>query len=456
MIYFPTSPVFARNHVTPSAFRSVLIRRNSPAIIEANAIYEVLVGAGIDPAVFLGQFAAESSYGTSGYARTTRSPGNIVISRPLLPHWTRAFGGRPWKAPNGRTYAAFLNWRNGTRAYVALMQSYRLRGWARTIATMASRWLGMADATHSGYVHNIVTHAALVPVTLDPAPKPTPTPTPDPVPPAPPPAPKHPISATPRIVPLQQPDQSLAVYGWATPRALTLGEHPGWVYFPTTFPGRLPVEGKVFPVVVTIPGGPLPLGGAEHMSAIASNLVGRGCVVFEADYRSMAQYGGGWPATFRDVASAIADARRLAPIYGGDPSRVTLVAHSFGGFPGSVMALRSANIDTNLVGDKPDAYVSLAGLSSKDQVSVNNVEFAGAPDPRSVIGERRIPVHVIQGDADPVALLQPFSASFAADLARAGYDGSYTVVSGAGHDSIMSAEATMKVVLAAAKGEWNV
>jgi hypothetical protein len=163
MSYSPASPVFARNAVTQAALRAVLVRRGSPAVIEAGAIHQVLVDAGIDPAVFLGQFAAESSYGAAGYARTTHSPGNIVISRPALPHWTRAFGGRPWKAPNGRTYVLFLTWRDGTRAYAALMKGYRLRGWAATIATMASRWLGMADATRSGYVRNIVTHANLVP-----------------------------------------------------------------------------------------------------------------------------------------------------------------------------------------------------------------------------------------------------------------------------------------------------
>lgn len=146
----------------PSVFRSVLVQRRSPAVVESAAIHNVLTGAGIDPAVFLGQFAAESSYGTAGYARLTHSPGNIVIGRPAFPHWTRAFGGRPWKAPNGRTYALFLNWRNGTRAYAALMRGYKLRGWAKSIATMASRWLGMADvamASRSAYVRNIVAAA---------------------------------------------------------------------------------------------------------------------------------------------------------------------------------------------------------------------------------------------------------------------------------------------------------
>ncbi len=168
MTYSATSPVFARSRVTPPAFRAALWRWKSPAVIEASAIHDVLIGAGIDPAVFLGQFAAESSYGTSGYAKTTHSPGNIIISRPAIPHWTRAFGGRPWKAPNGRTYAAFLTWRDGTRAYAALMGTYKLRGWSKTIATMASHWLGMADATHSGYVKNIVANANLVLLTVDP------------------------------------------------------------------------------------------------------------------------------------------------------------------------------------------------------------------------------------------------------------------------------------------------
>ena len=164
MTYVPTSPVFARCRVSGLAFHGVLAHRDSPAVIEATAILTILVDAGIDPVVFLGQFAAESSYGTQGYARATRSPGNIVIGHPEIPHWTRAFGGRPMKAPNGRTYASFATWRDGTRAYAALMRTYRARGWATSIATMASRWLGMKDATYSGYVHNIVAHANQVPL----------------------------------------------------------------------------------------------------------------------------------------------------------------------------------------------------------------------------------------------------------------------------------------------------
>ncbi len=177
MRYSATSPVFAKSRVTPPAFRAALWRWKSPAVIEASAIHDVLTSAGIDPAVFLGQFAAESSYGTTGYAKTTHSPGNVVISRPAIPHWTRAFGGRPWKAPNGRTYALFSTWRDGTRAYAALMGTYKLRGWSKTIATMASRWLGMADATRSGYVLNIVSHANLaLAVVAPPVAPPVPTP----------------------------------------------------------------------------------------------------------------------------------------------------------------------------------------------------------------------------------------------------------------------------------------
>ena len=56
--------------------------------------------------------------------------------------------------------------------------------------------------------------------------------------------------------------------------------------------------------------------------------------MFTADYRSSPAYGGGYPTTFGDVACAIRSARQGARQLGGDPSRVTLVAHSFGGFPG--------------------------------------------------------------------------------------------------------------------------
>ncbi len=81
------------------------------------------------------------------------------------------------------------------------------------------------------------------------------------------------------------------------------------------------------------------------------------------------------PATFADVACAIRVARQRAPRLGGDPSRVTLVAHSYGGFPGAVLALSATDYATNgegclaTAGDgRPDAFVGIAGVYTLDHI----------------------------------------------------------------------------------------
>lgn len=176
MTYSAASPVFAPTRMGPSVFRLALFLHGSPAHTEAAAIYTALVSAGIDPAIALGQFAAESSFGTKGYATATRNWGNLTIRHPALPHWTRAYGGQPWLAPNGRTYVKFPTWTAGVRAYAALLATYRSRGWATSVAAMAGHWLGMADASRSGYVRNIVSIANAVAGQADELPPPPPPP----------------------------------------------------------------------------------------------------------------------------------------------------------------------------------------------------------------------------------------------------------------------------------------
>ena len=94
---------------------------------------------------------------------------------------------------------------------------------------------------------------------------------------------------------------------------------------------HLPRGAGPHPVVVLIHGGAWMAGyGKIVMHALAGALVRRGFAAWNIEYRRVGRgQGGGWPATFVDVAAAIdALASVPAPL---DLDRVTLYGHSAGG-----------------------------------------------------------------------------------------------------------------------------
>ena len=419
MAYSPSSPVFARSAISRAAFTAILTRAGSPAAPEAPEIYAALTGVGIDPAVALGQVAAESTYGTRGYAVRTRNWGNITIRRPALPHWTRLYGGRPWRAPNGRTYAAFPSWTAGVRAYAALLRSYRLGGWAGSIARMSSRWLGMRDATRSGYVRTIVAHAGRVPLA-------PPTPAPVPVPPLPPRAPRPPpIALVPTHVALQVPEFR---YGFKA-ELLALGVGRAWLAYSADFPSYRTVT-EPLPVFVLVHGGPQPLGSFAGMDGLAGWLAAAGALAIAIDYRP--------DSAVADITATLGPIAELAPRYGGDPSRLVLVAHSFGGYPAAAVAFAEELVD---------GYVAIAAINSRAGIGPGVADFG---DPIELAVRRsELPVAVVAGSADPVAPADD-DAGFLAALERAGHPGLNVVVDGADHDAVLLSRAAVETCLATA------
>jgi acetyl esterase/lipase len=224
------------------------------------------------------------------------------------------------------------------------------------------------------------------------------------------------------------------------------------------------------PVVVMIPGGPLPPGNRTDLWNLARIVAGRGAVVFTADYRSSRTFGGGFPATFADVACAIRSARERAPKLGGDPSRVTLVAHSYGGFPGTVLAMSATDYATDdtaclaTTGDgRPDAFVSIAGVFALDRIGQEfladffggdraNAPAAWGAGDVTVLARRAnrrlLPVRLVSGTMDLVA--PPASAEqLATTLRAAGYSVDVTVEDGATHDLVLYRLATVDAIVAA-------
>ncbi len=220
------------------------------------------------------------------------------------------------------------------------------------------------------------------------------------------------------------------------------------------------------PIVLMIPGGPLPPGNRDYLWELARIVAGRGAVVFTSDYRSSPAYGGGYPSTFADVACAIRFARQKGAELGGDPGRVTLVAHSFGGIPGAVVALSTHDFATDepaclaTTGDgRPDAFVGIAGIYTLDRVGPTFLAtfFGGdrttapdawdAGDATTILAGKphRMPIRLLAGSNDLVAP-EATMDEFATLLRDAGYDVTATTLDGATHDSILQKLATVDAV----------
>jgi len=224
---------------------------------------------------------------------------------------------------------------------------------------------------------------------------------------------------------------------------------------------------KRLPVVVMIPGGPVPPGVREYLWTLARIVAWRGAVVFTADYRSGPQWGGGYPQTFGDVACAITFARGRAPALGGDPARVTLVAHSFGGFPGSVTALSPHDYSVDepeclatAADGRPDAFVGVGAIYGFDHIMSSFLgqmlggtrdEVPDAWDATDITvlakanGHRTPTVRLLAGTNDPVAPTAT-ADEFAALLLEAGIDVTVTAVEGADHNSILSKLVTVDTI----------
>jgi acetyl esterase/lipase len=158
-----------------------------------------------------------------------------------------------------------------------------------------------------------------------------------------------------------------------------------------------------WPLVVALPGGPLPPGARQSLEEFGSVMAMHGVVIMAADWRESPQFGGGYPISFEDVGCAIRYARSVASTYGADPAHVTLAAHSFGGFAGAVVSL-SPTPFVPPVGEcaassgstQPDAYVGIAPISSLQDMS---------PDlAQSFLGGTRAEAPAAWAASDPLEL----------------------------------------------------
>ena len=188
------------------------------------------------------------------------------------------------------------------------------------------------------------------------------------------------------------------------------------------------------PVVILVPGGPLPFGNRHYLGSLAAALADRGAIAIPIDYRSSAT-GQGIQQAREDLACAVAWARAHASEHGGDPDRVIAVGHSYG----SEMVLHAAvggdeRVSCQGTAQRPDAVVGIAGFT---------VDIADQPP-------TGVPIDLVVGSEDDNA----FSAGPLHDrLLEAGYDATLLVVEGANHDDIYDAtdsQPTLGLIMEAA------
>jgi len=186
----------------------------------------------------------------------------------------------------------------------------------------------------------------------------------------------------------------------------------------------LPLGAGPHPVTVTIHGGAWHKRyGRSLMRGLAGDLVRRGWAVWNIEYRRLGEAGGGWPATFEDVAAAVDHLQRLdAPL---DLGGVTFLGHSAGGhlalwaaaradLPAGAPGADPGVLPTRVVGQA--AVCDLAGGyrhwgggaleelmgGSPDQVP----ERYAVADP-SLLPPLSVPVLLVHGTADRTISIKP-------------------------------------------------
>jgi acetyl esterase/lipase len=211
------------------------------------------------------------------------------------------------------------------------------------------------------------------------------------------------------------------------------------------------------PVVVTIHGC---CGTRKDLLPLAMRLAAGGAVVFNASWPNFVD-GGRYPTSYQEVGCAVRFARAQALRFGGDPSRVTLVAWSDGALIGGVVT----NLGDSVGGEcpagvgnaRPEAFVALGGFlgwpAGEDgwvdpaYVTPRTVDFFGGtpaarPDawaggnPYASLGRgAQVPIRLLVGSDDE---LRAGNERFAEAARAAGHSVDLVVVDGASNLSLLS------------------
>jgi hypothetical protein len=111
--------VLGKPTITPEFINEVLASYHSPAAGKGQALYDLGVKYGIDPAFALAFFLHESTMGTTGVARTTLSLGNL-----------RCIPARPCVTTGGNgSFAQMYSWEDGFEQFYRLIRNLYVSKW---------------------------------------------------------------------------------------------------------------------------------------------------------------------------------------------------------------------------------------------------------------------------------------------------------------------------------------
>jgi hypothetical protein len=118
----PSNPgpysVLGKPTITVDFINKVLATYHSPAAGKGQALYDYGVQYGIDPVYALAFFMHESTFGTQGVARETKSLGNI-----------RCIPTRPCTSPDGNGFAIMYSWEDGFLQWYKLIRNLYVAQW---------------------------------------------------------------------------------------------------------------------------------------------------------------------------------------------------------------------------------------------------------------------------------------------------------------------------------------
>jgi hypothetical protein len=136
--------VVGQPSVDVATIRRVLQQYNSPAVGDAEAIYQLGVDYGIDPAICLAFFIVESAAGTKGMATETRSVGNIRATPGYVNH---------------KGYRKYTSWREGAEDWYRLITRLYVGEWSlTTVEAIVPVYAPAADNNHpESYISTVRT-----------------------------------------------------------------------------------------------------------------------------------------------------------------------------------------------------------------------------------------------------------------------------------------------------------
>ena len=159
-------------------------------------------------------------------------------------------------------------------------------------------------------------------------------------------------------------------------------------------PGGAPIADRVGDLRVPEGPGPQPIavvihGGLwqaqytrEQMDGICEDLARRGWASWNIEYRRVGA-GGGWPATFEDVAAAVDQVATFADEHGLDLTRTVTIGHSAGGHLALWAAVRH-NIPAGAPGAEPRVRprlaIAQAGLGDLKRAAREQIGGSAVPD----------------------------------------------------------------------------